>query len=513
MTSEPPFHTLFESFGRPATAHAESVNRAARERLASVLAVPLEHAGRCILLRAPRAGHGKTHMLSRVEQQLAGTHEFIAMHAVAGSRVDAATVMNDALRSLARPLAAGGGLCALDLVARRLFALAMQPLVMSGEVPSYDRESALAALRLRPVETFDFHHPMAVTAHWARENFAVLGPRLALGLAEATGLSPREVGVWVDLMFRCAATPPDHPGRIGLLVDAASGMAGGEGQAMERLAALLGLVALLGRVVLVADDLEVFSMDDGAALRLAGFLGTLRQAVEQLDVVISLNDDIWRSAFLPRLCDGLADRLSEVVIDLEPLGQDEMVALLDSRVPGLGARVLQYLDPVESGKHARGVMRAAAEVWERAARGETLVVVSALVAPSEVPSVTVADEPVSAVESPIEEVLNEAGVIEPAPEPPPEAPPIEEVACTEAAAEIPESVEPPLPPRPIVPDFASAPSMDAWQAATEPFAPFGELVAESEPLAPEPQELVGVDSDRVDDLLRRFRERYGRGGL
>ena len=32
--------------------------------------VPVEKPGRCILLRAPRAGHGKTHLLSRIQHQL-----------------------------------------------------------------------------------------------------------------------------------------------------------------------------------------------------------------------------------------------------------------------------------------------------------------------------------------------------------------------------------------------------------------------------------------------------------
>ena len=87
---------------------------------------------------------------------------------------------------------------------------------------------------------------------------------------------------------------------------------------MERLEALLGLLTLLMRVVLVADDLEGFSTDETAALRLAAFLGSLRQSVERLDVILSLNQDIWQSAFVPRLSGGLADRLSEVVVELEP---------------------------------------------------------------------------------------------------------------------------------------------------------------------------------------------------
>ncbi len=108
----------------------------------------------------------------------------------------------------------------------------------------------------------------------------------------------------------------------------------GNGVLMERLEALLGMLALLMRVVLVADNLEGFSSDETAALRLAAFLGALRQSVERLDVILSLNQDIWQSAFVPRLSGGLTDRLSEVVIELNPLTEEEMLALLESRVPG-----------------------------------------------------------------------------------------------------------------------------------------------------------------------------------
>ena len=128
----------------------------------------------------------------------------------------------------------------------------------SGEVPCQDREGALTALRTRPIETFDFHHPNAVTAHWARENFEVLGQRLSMELAQRCDLPVREIAFWVDALFRFAATPVENPGRVRVLAEAVHAGNPGEGVLMERLEALLGLLALLMRVVLVADDLKVF---------------------------------------------------------------------------------------------------------------------------------------------------------------------------------------------------------------------------------------------------------------
>ena len=366
MANEHPFQMLFETLGRLPIAHADSVNRHAYELLYEILSVPVEKSGRCILLRAPRAGHGKTHLLSRIQHHLGATHEFIPLHPAFGCQIDAATVIDDTLRRLLRPLPASGGLCVLDLVTRRLFAAALQPLVGSGEVPCQDREGALTALRTRPIETFDFHHPNAVTAHWARENFEVLGQRLSVELAQRCDLPIREVSFWVEALFRFAATPVENPVRLRVLAEIVHAGNPGDGVLMERLEALLGMLAQLMRVVLVADDLEGFSADETAALRLAAFLGALRQSVERLDVVLSLNQDIWQSAFVPRLSGGLTDRLSEVVVELNPLSEDEMVALLESRVPGLGARVLSRVDQDASRNHARGLIRAAGVAWLRA---------------------------------------------------------------------------------------------------------------------------------------------------
>ena len=616
MANEHPFQMLFETLGRLPIAHAESVNRQAYEILYDILSVPVEKPGRCILLRAPRAGHGKTHLLSRIQHHLGASHEFIPLHASFGCQIDAATVIDDSLRRLLRPLPASGGLTVLDLVARRLFSTALQPLVGSGEVPCQDREGALTALRTRPIETFDFHHPNAVTAHWARENFEVLGQRLSVELAQRSGLPAREVAFWVDALFRFAATPVENPVRLRVLAEAIHAGNPVDNVLMERLEALLGLLAQLMRVVLVADDLEGFSTDESAALRLAAFLGSLRQSVERLDVVLSLNQDIWQSAFLPRLSGGLADRLSEVVVELNPLTEDEMVALLESRVPGLGARVLSRVDRESAGTHARGLIRAAGVAWLRASATDTqpappsVPVVAPVVAASVLPEIA----PVVVEEPPVLEVAPEPPPVVAVPEPPtveipvvqpePEPAPVERapdptLAIAFLAAEAgvkpepaPEEVAPPVfeavapepevkspfepafaAPEPVIPEprfemppaespFQAAPAFAApqdappnvfepaepvesaygsapvaefqpvsapvFQAAPEPEPapvfepapppPVFEAAPEPPPVpafepAPEPAKPSVPDTDRVDDLLRQFRERYGRGSM
>lgn len=580
MANEHPFQILFETLGRVPTAHAESVNRQAYEILSDILTVPVERVGRCILLRAPRAGHGKTHLLSRIQHQLGASHEFVPLQSSFGCRIDAASVTDDTLRRLVRQLPASGGLTVLDLVTRRLFASALQPLVASGEVPCQDRDGALNALRTRPIETFDFNHPNAVTAHWARENFEVLGHRLSLELAQRSDLPVSGISFWVDALFQFASAPLESSNRVRVLAES---MHAGTGVEMERLEALLGLVTLLMRVVLVADDLEGFSTDETAALRLAAFLGSLRQSVERLDVILSLNQDIWQNAFMPRLSGGLADRLSEVVVELEPLTESEMEALLNSRVPGLGRRILDRMDVGAAGTHARGLIREAGIAWLKATAMD-----SAPAAPLAAPAVA----SISVAQPPVIPVIEPAPILDPTVFSPSEpvklpesvmewpAPVFAPPSAVEIATE-PLAYQPPLESpfqRPDSPSFAEpvyeATPAPQWQEPSEGFtpnvnvsspayewmppvqpqpastnfvtpvdSPFQEFAPQtisdslppfspppieysppyhpvSEPIFDAPAIPVAAppsptpeETDRVDDLLRQFRERYGRGSL
>jgi len=536
MSNDNPFQSLFETLGRLPAAHAESVNRQAYDVLYDLLSEPVEKAGRCILLRSPRAGHGKTHLLSRIEHQMGASHEFIPLRASFGCLINAATAMDDTLRGLLRPLPASGGLRVLDRVVRRLFAQALEPMVISGEVPCQDRDGALTALRARPMETFDFHHPNAITARWVKENMEALGPRLSMEIAQRSSQPLREVAFWVDTWSRFALVPLENSMRLRILADAIRSGNPSEGMQMDRLQALLGILTQLMRVVLVADDLEGISADETAALRLAAFLASLRQSVERLDVILSLNIDVWERAFIPCLSGGMVDRLSEVVIELHPLTEEEMVALLESRVPGLGSKVLERLDRTTAGVHARGLIRAAGVAWLRASAMDSQISVAQTTPP--VP--TAVPVPIAAIPAAPSADFQQAE--EPQQVPPPTTP----VSLSLPSHSLPENtlrqnedVTTPLPValgkpnewRPLLhsattttlPETQPAVQVVGGLQIAEPpevLEGFTAPVFQPAPEAPAiptsqtpvtPEETEKADPDRVDKLLQQFRERYGRG--
>ena len=362
MSQKSPFSHLFQLFGSTTEKHVDSINRDALKKMMTLLQLPVDAAGRCILLRAPRAGYGKSHLLTRAQSQLGSSHEFILLQPANGYRVDANAVLNDVISKLTRALPGGAGLTVLDLLARKIFALGLEPLVRSGEVPCQDRETALTALQNRPIETFDFHHHTAVTAHWARDHFEILGPRLVVEIAQIITAPLREVGFWVDALFRYAVTPINQPGRSGMLMGAVLD-ASAAAPMNERLTTLLKMMTQWQRVILVADELEGMSANAEAALRFAAFVTNLRHGAERVEMIISVNDDVWESAFAPRLSGGLQDRLSEAVVQLEPLSPEQAFELLQSRDPH--AKREQTLDFRSQGPlYSRLVLRNAAQSWQ-----------------------------------------------------------------------------------------------------------------------------------------------------
>lgn len=479
MVEQLTIQPFFDSLGQACAPHAPGVNAAAAARLERALVSPVDAPGRGILLRAPRAGFGKSHLLSHLQQRLGTTHEFLPLNPLDGSRIDAGGAIEAALRRLTRPLPAGGGLTGLDLLSRRLFSVALQPLVSSGEVPCQDREVALAALRQRPVETFDFHHSQAVTAHWTKENFEVLGPRLALELSRRTGSSLNDSSFWLASLFRFAIATPEHPGRTGMIIQSAVSEAG-----PDRYAALLALLSQIGRVVVVADDLEGLHADPGAALRLASFVSSVRQEAPRVDLVVSVNDDIWESAFKPALSGGLLDRLGELEIRLEPLDEAAMASLLEARVPGRGAAVRGRLSLQPGEFYARLVLRKAAEIAEESAPAAVAAAAPVVPVAASSPPTPVAEEEVPAPAAPAAEAAGR-----PVPPPVPEA-----VEAKEIPAEPPVVVEPEI----------VIPSVEAPQPSPAPVA------EQKSPVVPAAAADPAGSGDRIDDLLRQFRERYGR---
>ena len=376
MNYADPFSSRFEVFGREHNHRIESINREAIEELRELLKSGCGGDGRVIVLQAPRAGYGKTSVLQSLYRDLGEDHQFVRVRLTGGRTTDAAHVLEYVLQALCEVVSGSTTLTRLDLLSRQILALGLEPLVASGEVPCQDRESALAALRDDPAQTFDFHHDGAATAHWTKSNFEVLGPRLAAELSRASGASLRESSYWVELLFRFATTPPDNVERARLLFETIFRndlQSQSSSTAEERLHGLLALCGTVISPVLIIDDTEGLSTSPPDALALASFLSNISQCCPGTVVLLSVNDDIWESSFMPLLPGGLADRLLAHKVTLKAITRAEAEVLIAGRAGEDAAEVLTLIDWTALGEefYPRKVLKVASDIWQQLERPST----------------------------------------------------------------------------------------------------------------------------------------------
>ena len=362
---QPSFASPFEVFGDDAeTTWAEGIHGEAVDALAGALQASPAAAGCVVLLRAPRAGYGKTAVLQRARKRLGDTHLFVPCRLLGGHRFDAGQLLEDVLSVLSRSLPEGGGLTAIDHIARQVLALGLEPMIESGEVPCQDKEEALSALRERPELTFDFHNPGAATAQWIKDYFESVGPRLATKISARSNASLREAAYWVELFFRYSSTPPSNVARNGQLFETVFDACERRDSVYgERLHGLLRLLCLVNRPVLVFDETEGLSGLPASALEVVSGVVALSQACPGTAVVMSINSDIWETGVQPRLPGGLKDRLMDRMIDLQPLTAEQARDLVRAKA---GKQAGSWIDGIDFGEgrlYARGVLKSAAAAW------------------------------------------------------------------------------------------------------------------------------------------------------
>jgi len=358
-----PFGTSFESLSSSTVSVVESIHAPQIQQLRRLLGEP---EGRLISLRAPRAGYGKTTLLTRLRDGADSDLLFVPVSLAEGRRLEGELILEEALNQLLEPETSDPRITRLDALTRKLFAQALLPMVKSGEVPSHDRAAAEESLRERPLEAFDFNSQGAAIAQWAKQQFRLLGPRLGSSLSKTSRTPGRQTSVWIKLLFEFASSSPSDLARTDLLMSAIFGgesALGSRANFREIAGGFLNLVTLVQPVVLVLDEVDGLSGDSDAALAVASHLASLWQSAPDSKCILSVNDDIWDSAFVPRLPHGLRDRLEDVVIRLEPLEEQQAKDLVVSRAGNSANGLCEQLHLDSTTLYPREVLKQARQLW------------------------------------------------------------------------------------------------------------------------------------------------------
>lgn len=357
--------------------------------------------GTVVLLRAPRAGFGKSHLLARLAGELGDRAFVVAVPFDRERTVQWSALLWQVLETF--HLGKAKDLTLLDLVARRVFAMVNQRMIVEKQIPCAHPQEALAALEQRFVDLFDFANPGQPVARWFGEHFERLLPFASLATGQIAGLSDDVSAHWLRVLcsyaqgraegdtvrwesLRWSVLQPSAPALSHGGMSMVSAGVTGEAAARERVVEFCRIAAGVRPLVLVFDDLDLFHQQPEPVQRIAGFITELRRLLSRAVQVLSVNQDLWAQTFLKSLPSAIEDRLTGNQITLGTTNREEAVQLIRSRIRQAGLSevianaFLQRLNlsayfSQEAGRlvSPRSLLRHAAQVWDEFERGAATI--------------------------------------------------------------------------------------------------------------------------------------------
>ncbi|MDB4703845.1 hypothetical protein OAF26_01860 [Akkermansiaceae bacterium] len=332
--------------------------------------------GVLVSLRAPRAGYGKTMLLSRLREEMQDFSVMVPIDLSADSRINEKDILVRLIDQFTSVLPGKRNLTRLDFSMRRILANALIPLVESGEVPSPNRTESLRSLRESPEQVFDFHKDSAAVAQWVRNQFPALSPRFVSVIGQRCGGVTSDLSQWFSVLSQFAMAPIEERNRNQDLlneIDRERGQLKDGVSCHGVLTSFLKLMTITENIVLVVDEMDGLFCDSEAALRVANTLIGLRQAAPRIKVIFSVNDDVWESTFSRRIPLGMQDRFEDSVIRLQPLDEGNVSELLRVRHADGVKDLRQKLDLNDGDLYPRAILRAARDVIDSQATSNKLV--------------------------------------------------------------------------------------------------------------------------------------------
>jgi len=338
----------------------------------AMVASPREEAtsqliGRTILLTAPRAGYGKTHLAARLREHLRTAAVTVTLPLDPSRPVTWPVALSSILRQFCRHPAIRHGSDSLFEETGRYFLSRLVLSHLDGDGDENDCPEGTARIRTDFAELFAGESESGLL-HWTEKRSHHLSREADPDLLHSLGLSPSELGFWTRLLI-------DWNLRGDPAMESLKGLSNGE--ARERLLQWLRIAAFHRPVLVVADGLDGFFGSETAGMEIAGILTGIREAVPRSLTLLSLNEDVWRSIFRDRLPSAWLDRLSgetETLHTLAPETARDLVLDRLARTDLSEAAAERFADRLAadhlwvdegSGLYPRAVLRQARDLWQR----------------------------------------------------------------------------------------------------------------------------------------------------
>lgn len=275
-----------------------------------------------LLLTAPRAGYGKTHLLGRVAA--VADAQSVAMPLIFRSDVEVtwASVSEECLGALRMLPARTPGWTKLREICAGVFATLVVRLIREGRLPCANKDQAISVLSSDPSDLFREGTQARLIGDWLRKHYGQLRKPIADIASELPGAGVMDA--WIDALYAHAI----HGNAAS--ADPVVQMATGSRESFEL---WLRMVSLWRPAVLFVDHLDGFYRMERAGLRIATMLLDL-VAIESVQVVLSLNQDVWQATFAHHLPSAMEDRLTASQFLLRGLTADDATDMLRLRLRG-----------------------------------------------------------------------------------------------------------------------------------------------------------------------------------
>lgn len=280
-----------------------------------------------LLLTAPRAGYGKTHLLGRLAAAANGQVVLVPLAFRLEDTIGISAVAVRGLESMARAEASREGWTKLREACAGVCAILVRRLIESGTLPCANPEQALRVLSGDPVEVFDEKGSARLIGEWVRRFESQLRKPMTEQAMKRVPAIPKALESWVDAMLNHALDGGmSHMAVLRMLA---------ADESNEGPVTWLRLLGLWRPVVLLVDHLDAYYRNPEAGLRIATLLLDMSE-MDGVHVVLSLNQDVWQATFGHHLPSAMEDRLTASQMLLRGIGESEAATLLRLRLQHAG---------------------------------------------------------------------------------------------------------------------------------------------------------------------------------
>lgn len=324
--------------------------------------------GRTLLIAAPRAGYGKSHLVARLESVTGGLVATLPLPFDPARPVTWEAMLQAVLRHYGEKRCSQHPCTLLDEAARYFAAQVMLEAAKAGALRPGEMPADEASLSTRFRAAFD---PATVgnAAAWFVRHGGSLLSGAARTLERRWEMRPEILEFWCEVVQAHFSGSPGAWEGLAVLKQA---------EARDALCQFLRFASECRSVAFVVDHLDGFFGSTTAGMQIAEVLTSLRQGVPRSVTLLCLNRDVWDSIFEGRIPSAWVDRLTGETMMLGDVPVDHAGSLVRNRLTSLGqtpAQIEAFWDylarreqwqshAVPAGLSPREVLRRARPAWE-----------------------------------------------------------------------------------------------------------------------------------------------------